>query len=416
MSGTHGTIVSESCRSDLDPPRVPLDWQKSSNEDENSFKTSNQIHLADSFVDTANAEEIVVSSGGVVKRVVQQGSGDVVPLHATCLVHYVGRVLSNGEIFMDTCRGDHASPVQMIAGRDAIVKERGIHKVLATMKVGEICHVWVSPEFGYGSKGNFSFPSIPPNAHLSYAIEMVDFEAPRGTDVVSATLTYEERIEAAVRRRMQGNAFFQEGDVDAAVSSYTSGLAFLDDDFIMQLYEFHYDRAMEEKILLLGNLAACHVKHGSYHDVIRVTSDVLAVDTKNIKALFRRGSARRKLGQTAEALDDLRMAKKLSEETSQVDPGILREIAAAKKDTRDQSKVQGSLYKAMIDSTLSAPTAQDVHAEEDQIGEDGPVASAATCADVETASHPSWYNTMIDWLCPWWATRGSGVGTKEKAT
>jgi FKBP-type peptidyl-prolyl cis-trans isomerase len=94
-----------------------LDWQKSSNEDENSTKTSNQTHLVDCFVDTANADEIVVSSGGVVKRVVQQGSGDVVPLHATCLVHYVGRVLSNGEIFMDTCRGDHASPVQMIAGR-----------------------------------------------------------------------------------------------------------------------------------------------------------------------------------------------------------------------------------------------------------------------------------------------------------
>lgn len=297
---------------------------------------------------------------------------------------------------------------------DAIVKERGIHKVLATMKVGEICHVWVSPEFGYGSKGNFSFPSIPPNAHLSYAIEMVDFEAPRGTDVVSATLTYEERIEAAVRRRLQGNAFFQEGNVDAAVSSYTSGLAFLDDDFIMQLYEFHYDRAMEEKILLLGNLAACHVKQESYHEVIHMTSDVLAVDPKNIKALFRRGTARRKLGQTAEALDDLRMAKKLSEEISQVDPGILREIAAAKKDTMEQSKVQGSLYKAMMDSTLSAPTAQDMEAGE-QMG-DGPVVSAATCAEKETASHQSWYSILFDWICPWWATRGSGVRAKEKAT
>ena len=294
---------------------------------------------------------------------------------------------------------------------DAIVKERGLHKVLATMKVGEICHVWVSPEFGYGEKGNFSFPSIPPNSHLSYAIELVDFEAPRSADVASATLTYEERVEAAVRRRMLGNALFQEGNVDAAVSSYRTGLAFLDDDFIMQLYEFHYDRAMEEKVLLLGNLAACHVKQGSYHEVIHVTSDVLAVDQKNVKALFRRGTARRKLGQTAEALEDLGLAKKLSQKTSHVDPGILREIAAAKRDTMEQTKAQGSLYKAMMDSTLSAPAAQqDMHPGE----EEGPVVSA--CTDEETVPHPSWYSTLLDWICPWVVTRGPGGHMKEKAT
>lgn len=117
MTGTRGTIASESFRSDLEPPRVPLAWQESSNRDANSSETSNQTHVLDSSVDLANADEVVVSSGGVVKKVTRQGNGDVVPLHATCLVHYVGRILSSGEIFMDTCRGDHASPVQMIAGR-----------------------------------------------------------------------------------------------------------------------------------------------------------------------------------------------------------------------------------------------------------------------------------------------------------
>lgn len=244
---------------------------------------------------------------------------------------------------------------------DAIMKENGLHQAVATMKVGEICHVWVTPEYGYGESGNFSFPSIPPSAHLSYAIQLVDFEPPPksqdDTQYDTSSLTYEERLEAATRRRLDGNEQYSHGHVEHAMTKYTSALAFLDDDFIMQLYEFHYDKAMDEKTAILLNIAACHMKKKSYWGVIEATSQVLAHDGGNIKALFRRGSARRALGQTQEGLEDLMRAKTLSEKSG-VDPGILREIAAAKREMREQHKTQGSLYKAMMIKSSSFQDAE----------------------------------------------------------
>ena len=88
--------------------------------------------------------------------------------------------------------------------------------------------------------GSFSFPNVPPSAELEYEVELVDFDA---ADEVSNSasalpwlsalyqqqhpqaalllltvvqmkdrgeMTYEERLEAAERHRLKGNALFQQ--------------------------------------------------------------------------------------------------------------------------------------------------------------------------------------------------------------
>ena len=74
----------------------------------------------------------------------------------------------------------------------------------------------VAPEYAFGERGNFSFPSVAPNAALEYEVELLAFEAvaegrPR------SSLTYEERLEAAARRRAEGNAHFQGDRLDEAM-------------------------------------------------------------------------------------------------------------------------------------------------------------------------------------------------------
>lgn len=64
--------------------------------------------------------EKVTQDRGVLKSIVQDGEGHVVPMHAVCLVHYVGRILSNGEIFMNTLDAQEkgrGEPVHLVAGR-----------------------------------------------------------------------------------------------------------------------------------------------------------------------------------------------------------------------------------------------------------------------------------------------------------
>ncbi len=44
------------------------------------------------------------------------------------------------------------------------------------MRVGEVARVFVHPKYGYGEKGNFSFPMVPPSAELVYEMELLAFE------------------------------------------------------------------------------------------------------------------------------------------------------------------------------------------------------------------------------------------------
>lgn len=48
----------------------------------------------------------------------QAGTGTEPSLHARCLVHYCGKLLSNGEVFMDSAQESNAGePVAIVAGR-----------------------------------------------------------------------------------------------------------------------------------------------------------------------------------------------------------------------------------------------------------------------------------------------------------
>ena len=60
----------------------------------------------------------VTEDGSVAKRVVAKGTGDMPPLHARCVVHYVGRTVEDGKEFMNT-KTENASgePATLVAGR-----------------------------------------------------------------------------------------------------------------------------------------------------------------------------------------------------------------------------------------------------------------------------------------------------------
>lgn len=67
------------------------------------------------------------------------------------------------------------------------------------MSVGEVCQVIVTPEYGFGEKGNFSFPSVQPNANIQYEVEMLGFTPPEEKE--RKDMFFEERLEAATRMR-----------------------------------------------------------------------------------------------------------------------------------------------------------------------------------------------------------------------
>jgi FKBP-type peptidyl-prolyl cis-trans isomerase len=61
------------------------------------------------------------------------------------------------------------------------------------MRVGERAAVYVTdPGYGYGDKGSFSFPSVPPSCQLVYEVDMIAWEPP--AEVIMVRLFVEKQI------------------------------------------------------------------------------------------------------------------------------------------------------------------------------------------------------------------------------
>jgi len=338
--------------------------------------------------------ERITPDGLVLKVVLEEGQGELPALHSQCLVHFVGRVLEEQKAppgaekkqkdtqdeaaagdagagdraetaaappppppapsvwapapdaapFMDTrdegagCAG--SAPVQLVAGRRiATGREAGLSLALAAMRRGERALVYVlDPSYGYGPKGSFSFPSVPPDSRLAYDVRMVAWEAPddgeegegegeggggalassssaRAAGAPRRGLLFEERLEAAERRRLRGNARFAAGDLPAALSCYAFALSYVDDDLLMQLEEGTPHLKAAEAVLAPThlNIAAAHLALGDFARAVEACGKALEFDEGSAKAFFRRGKARLGLGQTREAVGDLEAAQKLLE-------------------------------------------------------------------------------------------------------
>lgn len=57
------------------------------------------------------------------------------------------------------------------------------------------------------------------NGLCRYELELLDFEPPKETEQAAGML-FEQRLEAAERRRIDGNELFKEGQLDIALSKY----------------------------------------------------------------------------------------------------------------------------------------------------------------------------------------------------
>jgi len=181
-----------------------------------------EMDCAGSEVGTLPDEVHVTPDGGVLKSVVRQGSNDDLcpSLHSRCLVHYKGVIADTGETFMDT-RQEAAAPATVVAGRVTSEVGTGLSAALMHMRRGEVARVRCSAQYGYGSKGNFSFPSVPPNAALIYEVELLSWEeADDSMEDPREVVFFEDKVEAAERRRQQGNDLYRAGNVVGALSKY----------------------------------------------------------------------------------------------------------------------------------------------------------------------------------------------------
>lgn len=101
----------------------------------------------------------------------------------------------------------------------------------------------------------------------------------------------------------------------------------------------------ELKVVHFSNLAMCHLKLGNVQKARDNSSKALAIDGKNIKALFRRGKCNSQLGALDEAKADFDQILAMEPENRDV----LRELHALKARFREHEKKEKKKFAGMFD-------------------------------------------------------------------
>jgi FKBP-type peptidyl-prolyl cis-trans isomerase FkpA len=111
--------------------------------------------------------ETKTTAHGVKYETLREGSGPELIPGQTARVHYVG-TLENGKEFYSSRKSSEPEAFNIKAG--TLIK--GWVEALPGMKVGEVRKLTIPPDQAYGERGKP--PEIPPNATLTFEIELVD--------------------------------------------------------------------------------------------------------------------------------------------------------------------------------------------------------------------------------------------------
>mmetsp|Transcript_53083 Transcript_53083/g.125388 ORF Transcript_53083/g.125388 Transcript_53083/m.125388 type:complete len:393 (-) Transcript_53083:379-1557(-) len=134
-----------------------------------------------------------------------------------------------------------------------------------------------------------------------------------------------ERAAAAEHIKGLGNTHFKAGSLPQCVSLYKKALRYLD---------IHPpvpgEQGKATRLACLNNAAASYLKLNLPKKVVQYADNALKLESKNVKALFRKGSALRALSKYEEAVDTLQIAAAADPS----DAGIKAELARADKELK----------------------------------------------------------------------------------
>jgi peptidylprolyl isomerase len=262
----------------------------------------------------------ITGNGGILKKILQEGSGDSPPEGYEVIAHYTG-TLDDGSKF-DSSR-DRGQPFKFTIGKGQVIK--GWDQGFATMKKGEKAILRIREDYGYGKHGS---GSIPGGATLTFDVELINFK-PKKKE--KWELTVEEKIADAIKLKDQGTEAFKEKLFDDAIESYSDAADLVDGET---------GEAATIFVACKLNIAQCYINIKDYPSAIEASSKVLTNEPTNVKALYRRALARNAIGMPDEAKEDLEIASGIDPENA----AVKTELAKSKKLIAAANKKEKAAY------------------------------------------------------------------------
>ncbi|KNA19433.1 hypothetical protein SOVF_061710 [Spinacia oleracea] len=273
----------------------------------------------------------------VVKKILKEGEGYDRPNEgAVVKLKLIGK-LEDGTVFLKKGHEDGEEPVEFMTDEEQVID--GLDRAVLTLKKGEVALLTIAPEYAFGSvESKQDLAVVPPNSTVYYEVELVSFVKEKE----SWDMNTEEKIEAAGKKKEEGNALFKAGKYVRASKRYEKAVKYVEYDT-----SFSDEEKKQTKVLKIScnlNNAACKLKLKEYKPAEKLCTKVLEMDSMNVKALYRRAQAYMNLADLELAEFDIKKALEIDPENRDVK----LEQKKLKEKMKEYNKKDAQLYGKMF--------------------------------------------------------------------
>ncbi|XP_043708443.1 peptidyl-prolyl cis-trans isomerase FKBP62-like isoform X3 [Telopea speciosissima] len=283
----------------------------------------------------------------VLKKILKEGEGYERPNDGTLVkVKLIGK-LQDGTVFLKKGH-DEEELFEFKTDNEQVID--GLDRAVMTMKKGEVALVTVAPEYAFGSsESQQELVVVPPNSTVYYEVELESFVKEKE----SWDMNTQEKIEAAGKKKEEGNLLFKAGKYERASKRYEKAAKYIEYDTSFSEEEKKQAKAL--KVTCNLNNAACKLKLKDYKQAEKLCTKVLEIDSTSVKALYRRAQAYIQLVDLELAELDIKKALELDPNNRDVklEYKVLKE--KVKEYNKKDAKFYGNMFAKM--SKLELPEA-----------------------------------------------------------
>ncbi|KAM3372877.1 hypothetical protein ACQJBY_019665 [Aegilops geniculata] len=276
----------------------------------------------------------------ILKKILQEGEGYDRPKDcSTVKVKLIGK-LEDGTMFVKKGH-DGEEPFEFKTDEDQVIE--GLDQAVLSMKKGEVAFVTIPPEHAFGSdEAKQDLAIVPPSTTVHYDVELVSFDKEKESWELKDNA---EKIEAAAKKKDEGNVWFKMGKYARASKRYGKALDFIEYESSFSEEEKQLSKPLKVSCKL--NKAACKLKLKDYKEAKELCTEVLEIDSTNVKALYRRAQAHMHLVDFDLAEVDVKRALEIDPENRDVKMGYRRLKEKVKEYERRDAKFYGNMINKL---------------------------------------------------------------------
>ncbi|XP_021907399.1 peptidyl-prolyl cis-trans isomerase FKBP62-like [Carica papaya] len=272
----------------------------------------------------------------VIKKILKEGEGYERPNEgAVVKVKLMGK-LQDGTVFLKKGH-DEDELFEFKTEEEQVID--GLDRAVVTMKKGEVALLTIAPEYAFGSsESKQELAVVPPNSTINYEVELVSFVK----DKESWDMNTQEKIEAVGKKKEEGNVLFKAGKYARASKRYEKAVKYIEYDTSFGEEEKKQSKAL--KVACNLNNAACKLKLKDYKQAEKLCTKVLELESRNVKALYRRAQANIQLA-------DLDLAELDIKKALEIDPDnreVKLEYRTLKEKMKEYNKKEAKFYGNMF--------------------------------------------------------------------